>query len=266
MIDDWSTCALCPRLCRPACPVTTGSRREAAVPAVIAAAILEWERGDLSAELAAQAATLCTDCGACQDWCLIDRPLPRLLREVRPRLLPEPLIEPLRPIEGEGSRVAVEADDRAFARALSRRLDAPVRRWVTRDHLGVAAVEHPSWPARARALRAHVGEAEVVVADGGSARALEAAGVPFRWLHEVVPGLPGGVGSCAVAGEPRPLRCCGAGGPLPRHHPEDARRVGRAWLDRTRSRTLLDARCRAHLRASGGDVVDLLDVLLSEGT
>jgi len=260
-----NTCALCPRLCRPACPVATGSQREAAVPANIARVLVDWDRGGASPELAAQAVTLCTDCGACKDWCHLDIPLPEVLRECRAELLPEPLVEPLRPSEGEGRCLVVEADGRPVAEALSRRLGEPVRRWFTADQLGVAAVDHPSWPHRARELRAAVGTAEIVVTvDGGVARALEAAEVPFQWLHEVLPELAQGHGSCQTGGE-RPLACCGAGGPLRHHHPEDARRVGKAWLARADGQAVLDARCRNHLLACGGlEAADPLDRLLAE--
>lgn len=261
-MSDWDTCALCPRLCRTSCPVATGSAREAAVPALIAAMALDHERGRLPVEQAIEAITLCTDCGACQDRCHIDRPLPELLRVARGRLTDEPPIEPLRPLEGEGSVIAVEADDRPLAAALATHLGAPVRRWATGDRLGVAAVEHPGFARHAARLRERVGDAEVVVADGGVHHALSAAGVAVAWLHERVLGLPTGDGSCRAGGD-RPIACCGAAGPLIRHHPEDAERVGRTWLARADEWRVTDARCRAHLRRCGGaEVTDPLDALL----
>lgn len=263
-MSELSTCALCPRLCRPTCPVAVGSHREAAVPAMIAAALVRWERGQLSPEVAAQAATLCVDCGGCEAWCHLERPLPRLLREARAQLLPEPLVEPLRPVQGEGRVAAVEADGRPLASALSTWLGEPVRRWFTADQLGVAAVEHAVWPARADALRERARQVDqVVVCDGGVASALQSAGVAFTWLHELVPDVADGCGSCRTGGEDLPLRCCGAANPLHLHHPEDARRVGKAWLARAETQQVLDARCRAHLLACGGlEVSDALDRLL----
>lgn len=265
-MSELALCALCPRLCRPACPVVTGSHRTAAVPSMLAAALFEWERGNVSPEVAAEAATLCTDCGACEDWCHLHRPLPQLLREARTQLLPDPLVEPLRPVEGQGEIVVVEADGRPMAEALSKRLGKPVRRWFTADRLGVAAVEHADWPLKAAAIRATLADAGVVViADGGVARALEAAQVPFKWLHELLPDLAQGHGSCAMGGGGLPLACCGAGGPLHQHHPEEARQVGKAWLERASTHKVLDARCRNHLLACGGiDVADPLDALLEE--
>lgn len=262
MSSNWSTCALCPRLCRTACPVATGSAREAAVPTWIATVLFDHERGRASAALAAEAVSLCTDCGACQQRCHLDRPLPRLFREARAGLLDPPEMDALQPIEGEGDLVAVEADERPFAAALARQLGCSVRRWPTRDRLGVAAVEHPVWARRAAELREFVGQARVAVVDGGVAHALGAAGIGFAWLHELVRVLPTGEGSCRT-GADRPLACCGAAGPLAAHHPEDAARVGRAWLARAGDWRVGDARCRAHLRRCGGaEVTDTLDALL----
>ncbi len=257
------TCSLCPRLCRPACPVASGSGREAAVPSLIAATLVEWGRGRLPVERALEAATLCVDCGACQSHCHLDRPLPELLRKVRREIVVFVEPEALQPIEGEGAMIVIEADERPFAAALSRRLKRPVRRWPTTDRLGVGAVEHADWEKHAEKLRLHKGAgADLVIADGGVATALSAAGIPFRWLQEVVPELPSGVASCCAPGGTTTVACCGAAGPLMAHHPEDSVRVGEFWLRRTESRQVSDARCRAHLQACGGKVRDALDVLL----
>jgi hypothetical protein len=256
------TCTLCPRLCRPSCPVASGSAREAATPTAIASVLLDWERGLLPAAMAAEAATLCTDCGACEAHCHLHRPLPEALREARRALVSAPIPEPVRPVEGSGRYVAVESDDRRWAEALAKRLGAPVARWVTHDGLGVELVEHPGFAAQARALVAASADRQLVVADGGAATALRAAGVPFSWLHDLVPGLVvDGLGSCACGGD-RPMACCGAGGPLKRHHPEDARRVAQAWQGRTEARLVKDARCRGHLAASDPRWRDAVDRLL----
>lgn len=263
-MTDFDTCALCPRLCRPACPVATATHREAAVPAVIAARLLEWARGQADPEVARAAATLCTDCGACQSFCHIDRPLPEALRRARASLVTAPAPEPLRPIEGEGRLVAVEADARPFAAALARRLGEPVRRWPTGDRLGVAAVEHEGFTAHGEALRARAEAAEIVVADGGVAHALTAAGARFRWLHEAVPSVAAGAGSCRAGGGARPLACCGASGPLAAHHPDAAARLARTFAARLDGDAVIDARCGEHLRAAGAAVRDALDRLLAE--
>jgi len=265
MKSEANTCALCPRLCRPACPVAVGSRREAAVPAAIARVLVDWDRGRTSPELAAQAVTLCVDCGACESFCHLGSPLPEILREARAELLPEPLFEPLRPIEGTGRWLAIEADGRPLADALSRRLNEPVRRWFTADGLGSAGVEHPAWARRADEIRRAVGDIEhVVIVDGGVGRALAAAEIPFQWLHDAIPALAEGLAGCRMPGD-RPLACCGGADPLHHHHPEDARRLGRAWLARASTQRVLDGRCRNHLLACGGlEVTDPLDRLLSE--
>ncbi len=65
MAEALDTCAVCPRLCRPACPVAMGSGREAAVPAVIAEVVRAWRDGRVGDDLAREAATLCVGCGGC---------------------------------------------------------------------------------------------------------------------------------------------------------------------------------------------------------
>lgn len=264
MSHAFDTCALCPRLCRPSCPVTTGSQREAAVPAVIAGVLLSYKHGRLDAATAAEAATLCTDCGACQAHCHLDRPLPEALRAARRELTACPPFEPLRPIEGKGKLLAIEADDRGFAKALARRLGEPVRRWPTADRLGVAAIEYAEFAPRLSEIRMALGDAEVVVADGGVAEVLRKAKIPHRWLHEVLPDLAIGCGSCRVDGPERPLGCCGGAGPLRMHHPEDAERVARAWLARMDRPTVLDGRCRDFLVPLDRRVSDPLDALLEQ--
>src|SRR5690606_20430343 len=135
-LDGIETCALCPRLCRHACPVAEGTRREAAVPALLAETLLAWRRGRVSDEVAREAATLCVDCGACQRACHLHRPLPGLLREARTALLPEPAVAPLGHVEGDGELVAVESDERRWAEALAARLGRPIARLRTDDFLG----------------------------------------------------------------------------------------------------------------------------------
>ncbi len=261
------TCALCPRLCRPACPVVTGTGREASVPTLIAGAIVAADKGFVPSELAAQASTLCTDCGACEEHCHIHHPLPRLLREARARLLPAPAIEALRPIEGLGDVVVVQTDERPLAQAVSARLGVPVRVWHTGDALGVAAVEHDSWAQRAAELTTHAAGATILVAHGGVAHALQAAAVPFEWLHEHL-AIEGLRGSCRASGPAGPTACCGGAGPLAEHHPDDAARLGRWWLDRGTGGPTADARCAAHLRQCGGDgdhlIHDVVDHLIGE--
>ncbi len=258
----WSTCALCPRLCRTACPVATGAAREAAVPSFIAQVVGDWERDRASEALVVEAITLCTDCGACRDRCHIDRPLPQYLKETRAALLPPPEMAPLQPIEGDAELVAVQADSRPIAEALSQVLGREVAVWRTEDHFGVAAIEHPVWERRVEHLRQAAGSREIVVVDGGVAEALASAGIGFQWLHEVERSPWAGWSSCKSGGSNRPIACCGAAGPLARHHPDDAARVGRLWLERADDWRVADGRCRNHLRSCGGTASDPLDELL----
>jgi hypothetical protein len=247
--------------------VATGTGREAAVPTWIATVLRAWEAGEATRARAEEAATLCTDCGRCQDHCHLHRPLPEALREARVRLLPPPVLDPLAPLQGEGDIVAVEIDERPVARWLARYLGRPVRRWATSDRLGAAASEFPVFVHRAASIAELVGDLHVVTADGAVARALERARVRWSWLHEFVPDSvvdrAGAVGSCACGGD-RPLACCGAAGPLAAYHPQDAARVGRMFVARagaSGSLPVLDTRCAEHLRRGGAPVSDPVDGL-----
>jgi ferredoxin len=257
-VTRFDTCSLCPRLCRDACPVATGSAREATVPAWIGATLREWELGRLPDSAALEAATACVDCGGCRDHCHLHVPLPEYLRTVRAALVEAPPIAPLAPIEGTGEWIAVETDERPLAALLATRLSGGVRRWKTTDRLGVDAVESPAWAQQAPRLRSAVGAARVVVADGGAARALAAAGIEVTWAHVAAGEAEAHTGSC-VAGGDRPLRCCGAAGPLLRHHPDDARRVALRFAERSDDLRLVDARCRNHLRSAGITASDWID-------
>jgi len=192
--------------------------------------------------------------------------LPALLAQVRGEVLTAPPVEALQPLTGEGTLVAVQFDHRQWADALQNLLEAPVRRWQTSDYLGVQAVDHASFEEHGAALRAHCEGVRVVVADGGSARALQAAGVEVTWLHELVHRDVEGLGSCVCGGEETPLACCGGGGPLATHHPDAARRLAERWLRDASSSELRDGRCAGHLRARGGVVHDTVDRLLERSS
>jgi hypothetical protein len=262
-VSRFDTCSLCPRLCRDGCPVATGSAREATVPAWIASTLREWELGRLDDNAAIEAATACVDCGGCRDHCHLHVPLPEYLRTVRAKLVAPPPIAPLAPIEGEGAWVAVETDDRPLAALLARKLGLAVRRWPTVDRLGADATESAVWAQHAPRIRAAVGASSVVVADGGAAHALGAAGVAVTWAHVLVGETEEHVGSCAAGGD-RPLRCCGAAGPLVRHHPDDALRVARLFASRGEVERVVDSRCRNHLRAAGIHASDWVDRWMEE--
>jgi len=223
-----------------------------------------WERGQASDADARHVATLCTDCGGCQDRCHLHRPLPQMLREVRQQLVDSPQIVPLEAIDGDHRTTVVLTDGRPFAAALSEALGGtPVATWRTADRLGVAAMEHPSFGAHGSAIKAQAHGRHLVVVDGGVAQALEASGVSFEWLHQAVPGLGEAVGSCVTGGE-RPLVCCGAAGPLAHHHPEAATRMAGVFAARMVGGRFLDARCACHLAAAGHQVTDSLDLLLDQ--
>jgi hypothetical protein len=257
------TCALCPRLCRHACPVAVGSGREAAVPALLAQVVLRASEGALPAELGLQAATLCVDCGGCQEACHLHQALPAALLAARAAWTPPPQVEALQVPTPGAEALAVEPDARSFARALAARLGFPVAPWKTGDGLGEALRGHPTWAERAAALRSIGQGRQVLVADGASARALTEAGVAYRWLPDLLPELAAGAPRCRDKEGGGSLRCCGGAGPLRRHHPATAGEVGRAWLRHYGAGPVDDVRCAAHLREVGWCSTDVIDRLLA---
>ena len=248
-MGELDTCMLCPRLCRSACPVATGTGREAATPSWIATVVRAWERGTVSEALAREAVALCTDCGACQEHCHLHRPLPELLRRARASLDPRPLPEPPPPPDGQA--LLVVADDRQWD-SVRERVGADAV-WRVPSRFGEEAVRlgerHP--PAWVEALRAR----RIITPDGGIATVMRLHDLPYVWVADEL-GDPG-CGSCAHGGG-GPLACCGAAGPLARVHPPDAVRVARTWARRG-GLQVQDARCRAHLRAAGVEATDVLD-------
>lgn len=260
MSSTVETCALCPRLCRHACPVATTTGREAAVPANIGGVLLAWRRGHVTDADALEAATLCVDCGQCQDACHLHQPLPDALRKVRRKLGAQPAVKPLSPVEGDGRVVAIETDERAWASALADKLGEPVARLYTTDGFGIAMRGGPGWDERVAQLRSMLDDRDVVVASGDVAAVLAEAGVHVTWLHDRVEGVGPVAKGC---GHGTSLRCCGAAEPLRSAHPADAARMAKVWRDRTPG-CVGDARCASHLREQGLDGADVVDWLLAQ--
>lgn len=79
-------CTYCPKLCRPACPVSTVEGRETVTPWGKMRAMGELTRGAVPAgdePASAAVAYACTGCGACGKLCLLDNPVADTLREGR---------------------------------------------------------------------------------------------------------------------------------------------------------------------------------------
>lgn len=260
-MSEFSTCALCPRLCRPACPVAVGTGREAATPTAIAAVLVDWSRGRASEALAREAATLCLDCGACQEHCHLHEPLPERLRAARRALRPvrpPPALPPLPPGEGPVVVERIDAGAGALAPWVAARLGRPVRVWSAPDGLAADEAAPRDRAAHLAALAALLaGAGEVWVGHGDVAEALVAAGVAHRWVGELDPAAAAAAVAscrCGLGGAP-PLACCGGAEPLASHHPADASRVGRAVGARLPGPVrVVDGRCLAHLRGAGVDV------------
>ncbi len=86
-MDPATTCALCPKLCRYACPVATACGDETAVPTAMGALILLRRAGALG-DTPEQARPLyrCTSCGACAVPCDLDVDVPAFLGPERERV------------------------------------------------------------------------------------------------------------------------------------------------------------------------------------
>jgi len=267
------TCALCPRLCRHRCPVAVGTGVEAATPTAIMTTLLRWTRGEVDPALAGQAAALCTDCGACETACKVDQPVLEILRDARRALLPPAAIEPLPMVDGGATYVAIECDERTWAHALSQHLSRGVARLKTADHLGCARLDHHEHTTdHLVALRDRLGGRTAIVACHGCAEVTKAAGIDTIHLHTLCPLPATGTLHHPCRGPrlegqtpPEALACCGAGGPLGRAHPahgKDMREQAAARLGKG-AVCSPDARCAAHLRAGGLEVLDPISHLLS---
>ncbi len=247
-MSAFDTCALCPRLCRAVCPVASVS--EIGTPSVLAGLLRDHAAGRVSDDLARQAATACTSCGACEDHCALGRPLPALLAAVRDALGVAPIVLTLQPILGLAGPVVVEPDARPLAAAVSRRLRKPVSSWRTDDFLGADVLGHRAEGAHLAAVRSAVGTRELWVVDGGSARVGAAAGLVVKWVDEVLLGTSGGAGSCGREG-PKPFGCCGGAGALRSAHPDLALEVASLFFSRLDGAVVEDARCASFLSAVG---------------
>lgn len=77
------TCALCPRMCRFTCPVTTGTGDETATPTTMMQIWGLAQQGAVGWEMAAEALSRCTGCEACREPCEFDADVPALLYAAR---------------------------------------------------------------------------------------------------------------------------------------------------------------------------------------
>ncbi len=80
---DPELCALCPKLCRFACPVATATADEGATPTAMLQGVRMAEAGLLSWQAAAENLVRCTGCGACKAPCEFDQDVPTMLYQAR---------------------------------------------------------------------------------------------------------------------------------------------------------------------------------------
>lgn len=79
MRDDALLCAMCPKMCRFACPVAGGTADEGATPTAMMQSLLLARGGRLSWEAAAEALSRCTGCEACRVPCEFGIDIPSLV-------------------------------------------------------------------------------------------------------------------------------------------------------------------------------------------
>jgi len=80
---DEQLCSLCPKLCRFACPVASGSADESATPTAMMESLLSARAGTLPWSEAAELLQRCTGCEACRVPCEYDQDLPAMLYAAR---------------------------------------------------------------------------------------------------------------------------------------------------------------------------------------
>ncbi len=81
--SDPRLCALCPKLCRFACPVADGAADEGATPTAMLQAALDARAGRIPWSEAAEALEKCTGCEACRAPCEFDQDVPSMLYAAR---------------------------------------------------------------------------------------------------------------------------------------------------------------------------------------
>ena len=269
---DLESCVYCPRLCRHICPVAVGSGRESTTPTAMMTGVWRWLRGEGDPQQALESASLCTRCGACESHCKLNRPVPALLGEAMAQLETPPQI-PTVELEGTGSWVALETDSRSWATALSRHLGEPVARILSTDELGASLLDHPRLLAtHLKALRSLLENKQLMVT---SHRALEIATRAELEVHHLsqhieAPASERVFHPCAgprLEGMVQPfvLECCGARGPLQKHHRKISDEVGASAARELGSFThgCPDSVCSSHLRSQGAQISDPVDWLLA---
>lgn len=229
-------CALCPRLCRHACPVATVTGLEAAVPSTMAELLLRSERGEIEATAVSN---LCVNCGGCERACHIHTPWSEAVRPFQQKSSVRP---GLGPITGNGELVAVMVTDRPWHDALARHLGTGIS--VCRVTPDGASASHAE-PSR---------NVRWVVADGRAFDAVrEHVGrdATIVWLHQLV---DVDARPCCRMSDSGRHGCCGRGGPLAEVFPSVADRMRTSWDDAPDPRPVADARCASENQASVLDV------------
>ena len=260
------TCALCPRLCRHACPVAVGTGLESTTPTAIMGLLVHPQNHP---ELSRAAVDLCTQCGSCEDYCGLDQPVRTILADAR-SALHDPLNAWAPPaIQGHRQTVAVICGPTDWSSNLSAITGQTMATLLTSDHLAEPHRSRTdSTPAALEQLRAMFTGRTAVVACHTCREALEAASIPVEMLDNLLPRRPSRptwhACRCEASSGVRTLQgCCGARGPLSTAHPDLASEMAHALRSRLDGQAVYtpDARCAAHMQQAGANVVGPVDLL-----
>jgi len=126
-------CTYCPKLCRPACPVSTAEGRETVTPWGKMRALDEVLRGVAVGHEAArfEKSWACTGCGACRELCLLDNPVADTLWDGRAEafangLAPAPAVAVAEGFAGRLEALAARAEQLGFVHQRPADAGAPV--------------------------------------------------------------------------------------------------------------------------------------------
>ncbi len=126
-------CTYCPKLCRPACPVSTAEGRETVTPWGKMRALHEILQGRGVGHEAArfEKSWACTGCGACRELCLLDNPVADTLWDGRAEayangLAPDAAVEVAETFAARLEALAARAQALGFGPDRPRDAEAPV--------------------------------------------------------------------------------------------------------------------------------------------
>ena len=265
-------CALCPRLCRHACPVAVATGLESTTPTAIMTNLILHQhnpQSDLSNGI-----DLCTRCGQCEAVCGIDQPVVAILDEARTMHQPAPKEWTVPEIIGKGSHVAIISGPYDWSTTLKKTLNIECAQMFTTDHLGeLHCIRTDTRAGVHEKLSTALGSKIAIVSDHTCLQTLRAAGCQAIHLSSLIDTAKVGPRWRTCGCEHGPgidtlIHCCGAKAPLSASHPEISEMIANDLRRRFQGQAVYieDSRCSAHLKAAGAQVKDAIDHLQSMET